>query len=249
MTQRLSMILAALIGLAAVDAVVRAGSLNDTGILACADASSNDLSCPAEGFPAQDAEQGRDAEAAAGTLVKKGGGRAGFDFTKLDGAGQDLPADAAQWDCVRDNVTGLVWEIKTDDGGLRDRDHTYSWYEPRTDRNGGNAGTQDGGSCSGSACDTAAYVAAVNAQGLCGFTDWRLPARLELDSLVDLSVAYPGPTIDTDYFPETQSNWFWSASPYAGNSYYAWGVDFGYGSGYGANESSALFVRLARGGQ
>jgi hypothetical protein len=30
---------------------------------------------------------------------------------------------------VRDNVTGLVWEVKTADGGLRDQKWSYTWYD------------------------------------------------------------------------------------------------------------------------
>ncbi|PQJ96214.1 DUF1566 domain-containing protein [Chromatium okenii] len=33
--------------------------------------------------------------------------------------------------------------------------------------------------------------------------------------IVDHSIAYPGPAIDTNYFPGTPSSWFWSGSPNA----------------------------------
>ena len=46
---------------------------------------------------------------------------------------------------MRDNVTGLMWEVKTDDGGLRDKDWTYSWYNPDATTNGGSAGYADYG--------------------------------------------------------------------------------------------------------
>ncbi len=36
-------------------------------------------------------------------------------YTKLDAAGNDLPTGATEWTCVRDNDTGLIWEVKTDD--------------------------------------------------------------------------------------------------------------------------------------
>ena len=32
-------------------------------------------------------------------------------FTKLDINGQDLPDMAVSWSMVRDNVTGLIWEL------------------------------------------------------------------------------------------------------------------------------------------
>jgi hypothetical protein len=229
--------------------VLNAGALNDTGITDCTDNSSIQP-CLVVGFPRQDAEMGRDAAALAGKLDKKGGGHAGFDYTKLDGAGKPLPVGATAWVCVRDNVTGLVWENKTADGGLRDSGNTYSWYNPDSATNGGWEGVQDGGACSGSACDTYAYAKAVNAKKLCGFTAWRLPSRRELQSLVDFSIAYPGPMIDGEYFVNMLFDGFWSASPSAYGSDYAWGVNFNYGVAGNANKKDyGSAVRLVRGGQ
>ncbi|PQJ96213.1 hypothetical protein [Chromatium okenii] len=68
-----------------------AAGLNDTGITTCSNAT-NGLPCPVAGFPGQDAEFGSNS----------------FDFTKLDAAGNDLPATATDHTCVRDNVTGLI---------------------------------------------------------------------------------------------------------------------------------------------
>jgi len=229
----------------------QAAGLNDTGITTFGDATSNTLPAEPADYPGQDASYGRDAAAQAGTLSKIGGGRAGFDFTKLGPGGNELPATATSWSCVRDNVTGLIWEVKTDDSGLRDKDNTYTWYNPDGSTNGGSAGTQNGGTCTGGInCDTTSYVQVVNSQGVCGYSDWRLPSVDELRSIVDYSIPYPGPTIDTTYFPNTVSNWFWSASPYASSSGYAWYVDFSYGYDHGNGKSHyGLHVRLVRGGQ
>ncbi len=176
-------------------------AINDTGVDWCAEKHKLHLECPVADYPGQDAQQGRDQLAKQGKLRKRGGGAAGFDFTKLDKHGRPLPKNATQWPCVRDNHTGLEWEIKTTDGGLQHHRNTYSWYNPDPTRNGGNPGGQNGGICQGSPCDTQAYVAAINKQGLCSHKDWRLPEIGELISLVHYGREKP--TIDTDYLPNT----------------------------------------------
>jgi hypothetical protein len=216
---------------------IKFGVLNDTGINRCSDNLRFDLSCPVKSFPRQDAQLGRDAIKKAGKLKKIGGGRGSFDFTRLNRGA-----------CVRDNVTGLIWESKTDKGGLHDGDNTYSLYNPDFTTNGGFAGRPNLGSCTGSKCDTYAYVNAVNAQALCGFTDWRLPTRKELLSLVDRGIPYPGPTIDSNYFPNTRKTWFWSSTAYASTFYEAWTVSFYAGNGYDAGgKDSGGGIRLVRG--
>jgi Protein of unknown function (DUF1566) len=232
------------------------GLLNDTGITSCSDyafgysnSSTLGLSCAltadSQGDPIpprQDASYGRDAKAAAGTLVKVGGGDGGFDFTKLDIAGNPLPASATSWACVKDNNTKLVWENKTTDGGLRDWNKTYTWYSSDSTTNGGVAGTNT------TANNTQAYAAAVNATNLCGASDWRLPEQEELRSIVHNGRV--SPSIDVAYFPNTQSNYFWSSSVVANDPSDAWFVYFSDGGyGYNSGKSVSYYVRLVRSGQ
>lgn len=223
--------------------ILASGKLNDTGITACADDTSNGLACPVVGFLSQDADAGRDA-----TDNDDSDGHAGFSFTKLDNNGDPLPADATQWSCVKDNVTDLIWEVKTDDGGLRDQNHTYTWYEPDDRKNGGMAGTSNGGSCivSNFDCDTYNYVQAVNAQGLCGAGDWRMPTVDELSSIAALDRV--SSAIDTTWFPNTPTNWFWSSTPGTFNGF-AWTVNFSNGSEAWTQEREPGRVRLVRVGQ
>jgi hypothetical protein len=221
--------------------------LNDTGITTCSDATSNGLTCPQADFEGQDAEYGRDVIAYDDT-----DGHAGFSFTKLDSTGapladQSVAYDTTPWSCVQDNVTGLIWEVKTL-SGLQSSTHDYTWYNSTGVNDGGAAGTANGGSCFDSTnCDTEKFVAAVNATGLCGADDWRLPSREELTSLIDSSVA--ALTIDTDWFPNTQALAHWSASPYAGFSGSAWNVRFSNGHVYYNLKDGVRYVRLVRGGQ
>ncbi|WP_162925914.1 DUF1566 domain-containing protein [Isoalcanivorax indicus] len=158
-------------------------------------------------------------------------------FTKLDRDGEALEDSAAAWDCARDNITGLVWEVKVNDAGdLRHREHTYTWYSPGSSADAGEAGAAgesgNSGSCNGtlSRCDTHAYVQAVNAleEPLCGARDWRLPSAGELHSIIDLAADDDGQGDDALYFRNMAVNpgQWWSTSLEAGHATPAWCVRF-----------------------
>lgn len=79
----------------------------------------------------------------------------------------------------------------------------------------------DNGSCTGTVTQStwnAALVAATtaNTASYKGFTDWRLPSKNELESLVDVNKA-TAPEIDSIVFPTTPTNGgYWSSTPYGG---------------------------------
>ena len=135
--------------------------------------------------------------------------------------------------------------------GLRSNAHTYTWYSTDTTRNGGTAGTANGGTCSGgSGCDTEKFVADVNAAALCGYSDWRMPTANELHSLVDYSLSGTGPaTIDATYFPNTQANWYWRGDNDVAVRGYAWGVNFKSGYTINVDKANKYYIRLVRSGQ
>lgn len=196
--------------------VSHAAGLNDTGIAHCGAAvSGNYAPCQGSEPTGQDAHSGRDAAAAAGELVKIGGGEAGFDFTALDAGGNptDPSSGANPHSCVRDNVTGLTWEVKTANGGLRDKDWLYSWSaDAQPDEY---AGEGAGLLCRNTQtvsieCNTYRYVVAVNAAGLCGHSDWRMPTRQELQSIVHYGRT--NPAIDIGYFPNTGPGVYWTST-------------------------------------
>lgn len=68
-----------------------------------------------------------------------------------------------------------------------------------------------------------AYCAALDLDGV----GWRLPTRIELQSIVDYSKAPLA--IDTTVFPNTMAELFWTASPAAGGPGKGWAVAFGAG--------------------
>jgi hypothetical protein len=149
----------------------------------------------------------------------------------------------ANWNCVLDSETGLVWEIKTLKG-LRSRDNFYTWYNPNPKTDGGAPGYRNGGKCSGSSCDTHSYEQAINKLALCGFHNWRLPSREELRSLVDYTIKPPQPMIDSRYFPHAAEQFYWSATADADDANSAWGVGFAFGYDYSYLKYGFGYVRL-----
>ena len=119
----------------------------------------------------------------------------------------------------------------------------------------------EGQSTTTSPCDTGALATytwqgalqraeALNSGGgFAGYTDWRLPNRNELASLVDRQCW--SPAINTNLFPVTTGfPHYWSSSPDASNSGGAWYVTFYRGNvSSGGPGSNTRSVRLVRGGQ
>ncbi|MGK5092446.1 DUF1566 domain-containing protein [Deltaproteobacteria bacterium TL4] len=80
-----------------------------------------------------------------------------------------------------------------------------------------------------------------------GYTDWTLPNRRQLISIVN--VGRYNPAINTTYFLNTKSSYYWSSTTYANDTSYAWYVYFGYGRVNYSNKTSTYYVRCVRGGQ
>ena len=77
-----------------------------------------------------------------------------------------------------------------------------------------------------------------------GCSDWRLPNRKELETIVDRYKF--NPAIDTTLFPNTQSQIYWSGSP--ANHSNVWGIDFRSGRRVKVNPASHYLVRLVSAG-
>ena len=107
----------------------------------------------------------------------------------------------------------------------------------------------DGKTCSGTAA-TYSWAGALQAgsnQEFAGYSDWRLPNKNELETILEESCN--SPAINARIFPATPPAYFWTSSPYAGSASGAWSIDFGYGSVNASVKSGTLNVRLVRGGR
>jgi hypothetical protein len=185
--------------------------LNDTGMTRCSDGAFNVDSCKITNYPNQDAEFGRDV-----THNDNSDGHAGFSFTKISAIGESLPLNAKTWSCVKDNITGLIWEVKTPENAKLIIPFSVT--------------------------DT--FTQSQNAQKLCGLTNWRLPSIQELQSIVDYSVPLPNPTIDMNFFPNSSNEIYWSQSPYTKNKNEMWALYFNDGSIFDQTKTTTSAVRL-----
>ena len=220
--------------------VVFAGKLPDTGITAsqCYAAGSDTLvSCTS---------------AAAIALNSQQDGMTGLDVSSPDssdgklGFSYSTVGSYAKTECVKDNLTGLTWEGKPTTG-LRAASNTYTNYDNTAAAQfwSGSAFVNPTQAQIDAATNTVGYVNAVNASALCGYTDWRLPTADELQGIVDYGVAYPGPAVDANWFPNTVGWAYWSSSPYVSLAYAAWYVEFGNG-GVHSDYRFDYHVRLVR---
>jgi hypothetical protein len=163
-------------------------------------------------------------------------------YTKLDSNGKQLPDSAQSWLMVLDNETNLIWEVKQNKDGKNnygnpnDADNMYLRFE----------------------CDQK-FIKVLNGANWGGFSDWRLPSEEELKTLIDFNGRKP--TINTTYFPNTQSSFYRSST--TDNRDLNKLVDFGNGPdvsstgragggnsyGRGDYKYNNNYVRAVRGGQ
>ena len=177
-------------------------------------------------------------------------------YTKIANNGTALPdsavlgSGASNWACTRDNVTGLLWEVKTADGALRDKQRTYTNYDDttKTQKFNGSAWLNPTQAEIDAASNSNGFAKAVNALTLCGRNDWKVPNKESLLSVMD--PAY-NPRINPTYFPDmvTSSANFWSTSPFPSSTYGAYYLSFyNFFVGY-SDRNQTYKVRLVSDGQ
>lgn len=135
-------------------------------------------------------------------------------FTKLDENGVPLPETATSWAMVKDNVTGLLWEAKTNaDSGVNylnphDADNRYRWY---------------GGTECGYVND---FISLINSSNYCGLSNWRLPTMKEIGFIINRQRI--NPCLDINFFPNTNKQ-YWSSTRYSNDTSGTWGIEVGTG--------------------
>ena len=189
----------------------------DTGQITCADNDGETIECPAAGssFSGQDACY---------QFINSPS------YTKLDASGNELPETAVSWVMVKDNVTGLIWEVKTDDGTVHDKDNVYPWKA--TIENANNVDV---------------FISEMNQENFGGNSDWRLPTVTELTNIADYE--HSRISVDIKYFPKTKPLAYWTSTPYvySNGSSDVWNVDFSKGNGFHNIELSSFCARAVRG--
>ncbi|MFQ5465613.1 MAG: DUF1566 domain-containing protein [Thermodesulfobacteriota bacterium] len=126
---------------------------------------------------------------------------------------------------VTDNVTGLVWQ-RDDDG------KTYNWFEA--------TGAYDPLSNPGT-------IDVCGSVQLGGRSDWRVPTRRELVSIVDYATQGPGAMVDGS-FQGAKAGFYWTATPFPPTGVNAWTVRFDDGTIRSRGKGSVrAYVRCVRG--
>ena len=172
--------------------------LNDTGVDFGADyLGINNVGCNSNITAPQDCHVGRDID-----NPDNSDGHAGFNLTKIAADGTELAANALTWSCVKDNVTGLIWEVKNDDfSSIHYRYKDFKWGG--IGHLGSNYGTYYD--------DWDVLVSTTNSETLCGKSNWRVPNNDELLTIIDLG--FSGDRLDVNYFPFI-GGIYWTINPW-----------------------------------
>lgn len=223
------------------------GVLHDTGITQCFD-NQGLIQCGGSLFARQDADHGRDAIYP--LLDKAGTGAKSFDYTKFDVNGDEIGDNDLVFNCVRDNFTGLIWEVKAipaipQFSSLRGAENFYSLDQSQLPLS----------SCpSDENCGVEVYINSINSQTYCGGANWRLPTFSELMNILDYSRLEQRTLLDPNYFPYQPDNaslghsfyWVSDTSAEGGAKSFNWVIDIATGDDSNILNSDVAYIMLVR---
>ena len=164
------------------------------------------------------------------------------DFLKMSNDAEILELESSEWSCVLDDKSSLVWEVKSESEGIQYSLNTYTWFDGVSGRENG---TYSKNCYWGKSCNTQSYIEDINEAELCTYSDWRLPTRDELKSIVD----YYGDSdilIDLLLFPNTQMDTYWTSMSAKDNPSLAYEIPFFFGGSVVRDKTIDTFVRLVR---
>lgn len=138
--------------------------------------------------------------------------------------------DAKSNACVIDNNTGLMWSRTVSASVGPTSTGALPWTTT------GSGSTAEG---------IYPYVAAANAAALAGYSDWRIPNDLELQSLRDMEAGTANP--DSTAFPTGWNVIVWSSTTQPNNTVNAMAANFGSGTNGTTAKTTASFCALVRG--
>jgi hypothetical protein len=125
----------------------------------------------------------------------------------------------AEADCMIDTLTGLMWPKNGNLAGA------VTWQ-----------GALD-------------YVRnSINTVNLCGYSDWRIPSVIELESLVNAQQANSAEWLNGQRFSNVQSNYYWSSTTYSRNTSSAWVVGIVMGDMVYGSKADIYYAWPVRGG-
>lgn len=133
---------------------------------------------------------------------------------KAQGTGTscDRPRFTIGAETVIDNLTGLEWERKTDDGSIHDVGRTFTWST-----------TEDGNEQDADGTVFTEFLSTLNADCFASHCDWRLPTRAELPTiLADPSGCSVPICIDPVTFGPVAQAPYWGGTPYASDQRDVW---------------------------
>ncbi|AUR52607.1 DUF1566 domain-containing protein [Aquella oligotrophica] len=146
-------------------------------------------------------------------------------------------------DCVTDNLTGLMWPkngiigFEATEGGGPISQPNYANTDPTLNNL--------------SWANATIAISNMNSAfiKLCGYSDWRLPNKVELKSLVNYGNSNPANWLIVQGFSSVQADNYWSSSSYAPNTNFAWYVYFNDGYVGADDKTGNGYVWPVRAGQ
>lgn len=160
------------------------------------------------------------------------------EFIKIGADGEKLLDHAGAAVCALDKKTGLLWEIKTFDGGVRDVESTYDLVAK-------DSVIDDvlsiRGECYKIYCTSDSYLEYLNDTKLCGLDNWRVPTFYEFESILDRR--YYDPVINQGVFRNERGAKYWTATTLKNDPSMVMQIDFFNGSSSFVKNQIPLAIR------